>query len=296
MLKEISIPVGSKIFYNQSRFFIMQNIPGVLIDALKNLGLSGYEARTYAALVLFDAAEAKELVDFLSISKPSVYESLQRLEELGLAVKRNSKPAMFSPVPPENAVKILMESHTKAAGTASRELENLEREKVHRDRSDAIWTVYGDINVERKIRSMLRGAKTSVECLMAGRYLPLFADLTLNTIAVKLLVISDAPDADRKIRKQFSGKYHETTTLSLKKLREHLTCHHPEMPDAAKHLSMENILELIVDGSELLSIPPIPANQLTGLNTSNRAMILHSRVMNEGFWRKLVAESKEKRR
>lgn len=273
----------------------MQNIPGVLVDALKNLGLSGYEARTYAALVLYDAAEAKELVEFLSISKPSVYESLQRLEELGLAVKRNSKPAMFSPVPPEMAIRILMESHTKAAGIASRELERLEREKVHRDRSDAIWTVYGDVNVERKIRSMLRGAKTSVECLMAERYLPLFADLTLNTIAVKLLVISDAPDAEKKIRQQFSGRDHDTTTLSLKKLKELLSRHHPEMPDAANHLNMENFLELIIDGSELFSIPPIPSNQLTGLNTSNRAMILHSRVMNEGFWRKLVAESKEER-
>lgn len=268
----------------------MQTVPGALIQALKDLGLSNYEARIYAALVLHDAAEAKELVDFLAISKPSVYEGLDRLEEAGLAVKRTSKPAMFSPVPPEMAVKILMEGHTKAAGIALRELKKLEREKVHADRSDAVWTIYGDSNIERKIRSMIRHAKNRIECLMAGRYLPLFDGINLEKITVKLLVVTEDPAILEKTREQFSGRHHDVTVLSLPKLLDHLASYHKEVPDAADYLRMENLLELIVDDAELLSIPPIPCTHMTGLNTSNKAMILHSRAMNEGFWSRMVHE------
>jgi len=273
----------------------MQNISGVLVDSLKILGLSGYEARIYAALVLYDAAEAKDLVDFLAISKPSIYEGLDRLEEMGLAVKRNSKPAMFSPVPPEIAVKILLENHTKAAKIASRELAKLEQEKVHADMSDAVWTVYGDANIERKVRMMIRHATTRIECLMAGRYIPLFEGRNLENIWVKLLVISDEPDMLARLQKQFNGRNHEITVISLRRLMDHLSRHFPDVPNSTEFVKMENVLELIVDDAELLSIPPIPSNHLTGLNTSNKAMILHSQVMSEGFWKKLVNENSEEK-
>jgi sugar-specific transcriptional regulator TrmB len=51
----------------------MESIPTALIKSLIDLGLSNYEARVYSTLVLYDNAEAKEIIDFLSISKPSVY-------------------------------------------------------------------------------------------------------------------------------------------------------------------------------------------------------------------------------
>ena len=65
---------SSKIFNN---FVIiidyMESIPASLVKSLNDLGLSNNEAKVYAALVLYDNAEAKDLVEYLSISKPSVY-------------------------------------------------------------------------------------------------------------------------------------------------------------------------------------------------------------------------------
>ena len=58
----------------------MRTISASLVKALNDLGLSNYEASVYAALVLYDNAEAKEIIDFLSISKPSVYEALDHLD------------------------------------------------------------------------------------------------------------------------------------------------------------------------------------------------------------------------
>ena len=47
----------------------MESIPPALIKSLNDLGLSKYDARVYATLVLYDNAEAKEIIDFLAISR-----------------------------------------------------------------------------------------------------------------------------------------------------------------------------------------------------------------------------------
>jgi sugar-specific transcriptional regulator TrmB len=268
----------------------MHLIPGTLVTALMDLGLSSYEARTYAGLVLFDVAEAKELVDFLGISKPSVYEGLDKLAEMGLAVKRNSKPAMYSPVQPEIAIKILMERHTSSAEVALRELLKLEQEKMHKDRSDAVWNVYGDANINHKIRSMIRNARHSVECTMAERYLPLLEGISLKNVDLKLTVLSEDTGLADRLAEQFPGRNHHITVVSIEEIMAHLP-RFPGIEDSGKFIRLENILELIVDDTELLSIPPIPAAHLTGMNTSNKALILHSQAMSRGFWKMLQAGS-----
>ena len=262
----------------------MQQVPATLIDALTDLGLTSYEARTYAALVLFDVAEAKELVEFLGISKPSVYESLDKLTGMGLAVKRNSKPAMYSPVHPEIAVKILMDRHTASSETALRELLRLEQEKVHKDRSDAVWNVYGDSNINFKIRSMIRNARHKIECTMAERYLPLLEGITLKKIDLKLTVLSEDPGLKDILKAQFPGPNQAITVLSIEKIMDRLP-QFPGIEEGARFIRLENFMELIVDDEELLSIPPIPATHVTGMNTSNKALILHSQTMSKGFWR-----------
>ena len=141
--------------------YIMRTIPATLVKALNNLGLSNYEASVYAALVLFDNAEAKEIIEFLGISKPSVYEALDHLEEMGLAVKRITKPARYSAISPDMAIDLLMDNHRKAADQALEALRALEKEKVHTDKEDALWTIYGDKNIEYKIRELFGKAKTA---------------------------------------------------------------------------------------------------------------------------------------
>jgi|APFre7841882590_1041340.scaffolds.fasta_scaffold01338_3 sugar-specific transcriptional regulator TrmB len=265
----------------------MQSIPGTLIVSLIDLGLSNYEARIYAALVLFDVAEAKELVDFLGISKPSIYEGLDKLAEMGLAVKRNSKPAMYSPIHPEIAVKILMERHTTSAEIALRELLKLEQEKIHKDRSDAVWSVYGDSNINFKIRSMIRNARHRIECTMAERYLPLLEGINLKKTGLKLTVLSEDDDLVNRLKQQFHGPDHEITVVSIKELMAHLP-HFAGFDEERNLIRMENFLDLIVDDKELLSIPPIPSTHVTGMNTSNKALIMHSRAISSGFWRMMT--------
>jgi len=266
----------------------MENIPGAVVESLKHLGLSNYEARIYAALVLYDAAEAKELIDFLAISKPSVYEGLERLEELGLAVKRNSKPAMYTPVRPEIAVRILMEGHTKAAGVASRELAMLEQEKVKRDRADIVWTIYGDANIESKIRSLIRNAGTCIGCVTADRYLPLFNGADLRDVSLRLIVISNQPALEEQLKERLPGNDHHIAVISPKKFLDHALLPPPPDSHVPDFMKLDNIVELIVDEHELLLIPPLPFTFVTGLNTINHEMILHSQDIIDRLWGRLI--------
>ena len=142
----------------------MRTISVSLVKALNDLGLSKYEANVYAALVLYNNAEAKEIIDFLSISKPSVYEALDHLDEMGLAVKRVTKPARYSAISPDMAIDLLMDKHRKAAEQALTELKTLEKKKVRTDKEDALWTIYGDANIEYKIRDLFSRAKHHISC------------------------------------------------------------------------------------------------------------------------------------
>lgn len=267
----------------------MQRIPGTLVDALTNLGLTNYDASTYAALILFDVAEAKELVDFLGISKPSVYESLDRLAEMGLALKRNSKPAMYSPVDPEIAIKILMDRHTNSSEVALQELLILQKEKMQKDRSDPVWNVYGDSNINFKIQSMIRNARHSIACTTAERYLPLIEGIDLKNIDLDLTVLSEDPGIESRLKQQYSGPSHKITRISIKKILDRFPVF-SGMEDKVRFIKLENFLDLIVDDKELLSIPPIPSKHVIGMNTANKAMILHSQTMNQALWRILQVE------
>ena len=208
---------SSKIFNN---FVIiidyMESIPASLVKSLNDLGLSNNEANVYAALVLYDNAEAKDLVEYLSISKPSVYQALDHLAEMGLAVKRISKPARYSAVSPHMAIDLLMGNHKKAANLALVALEKLETEKVQTEKEEALWTIYGDKSIEYKIRDLFGKAKSHIRCMIGERYLPFIEDIRIKDVSLLLLVISDTPGLEKKLRAQFPGKNADIHVISRK--------------------------------------------------------------------------------
>lgn len=257
----------------------MESISPALIQSLATLGLTRYEARTYAALVLFESAEVKELVEYLSIAKPSVYEALERLEETGLAVKRTSRPAMYSPVSPKIAIQILVDTHSKAAKTAEKELRLLEKTKSDSPRSDAMWTIYGDANIEYKIRDMIGHAKKNIECVMGARYLGTFENLKFPNVQIRCVIFSDDSGIGENIRKKLHGKKQTVHIISFEKLQKFVPCSENDKKEIRKFMKAENMLSLIVDDQELLSVFPINTPHLSALNTSNKGAILHSKLM-----------------
>jgi sugar-specific transcriptional regulator TrmB len=258
----------------------MRTIPATLVKALNDLGLSNYEASVYAALVLYDNAEAKEIIEFLGISKPSVYEVLDHLEEMGLAVKRITKPARYSAISPEMAIDLLMDKHRKAAEQALAALRALEKEKVRTDKEDALWTIYGDANIEYKIRDLFSRAKHQISCTIGERYLPFIENIKIKDVSLRLIVISDDAALPGKLQELFPGKKADIHIISPEQFKVPPFAP-PEFDDASKFMNFDNILELIVDDEELLMVPPFISGSVSVLNTRNKGSILQMKMMSQ---------------
>ena len=259
----------------------MESIPPALIKSLNELGLSNYEASVYAALVLYDNAEAKELVDFLKISKPSVYEALDHLSEMGLAVKRVTKPARYSALSPEMTIDLLMGRHRKSADQALQILRVLEKEKVHTDKEDALWTIYGDANIEYKIRELFSRAKREINCMIGVRYLPFIENIKIRTISLHLMVISDDPGLEKKLRKLFPGKNADIHVITTEQFRVPPPFAPPEFEELHTQMDVENILELFIDDEESLMVPPFISGSVSVLNTRNKGAVLQMKMFSQ---------------
>jgi sugar-specific transcriptional regulator TrmB len=266
----------------------MESIPPALIKSLNGLGLSNYEARVYAALVLYDNAEAKELVDFLKISKPSVYEALDHLSEMGLAVKRVTKPARYSAISPEMTIDLLMGRHRKSADQALQTLRVLEKEKVHTDKEDALWTIYGDANIEYKIRELFSKAKREINCMIGVRYLPFIENIKIKTISLHLMVISDDPDLEKKLRKLFPGKNADIHVITTAQFRVPPPFAPPEFEEFGNQMDVENILELFIDDEESLMVPPFISGSVSVLNTRNKGAVLQMKMFSQLNWKRFT--------
>jgi sugar-specific transcriptional regulator TrmB len=259
----------------------MRTIPASLVKALNNLGLSNYEASVYAALVLFDNAEAKEIIEFLGISKPSVYEALDHLEERGLAVKRITKPARYSAISPDMAIGLLMDKHRKAADQALEVLRALEKEKVRTDKEDALWTIYGDKNIEYKIRELFGKAKHQISCMIGERYVPFIENIKIRDVSLQLIVISDDSELEGKLKKIFPGEKTKIHVISSEQFKVPPPFAPPEFEEIHNLMKVENVLELIVDDEELLMVPPFISGSFSVLNTRNKGSILQMKMMSQ---------------
>jgi sugar-specific transcriptional regulator TrmB len=267
----------------------MERISVELVHSLTTLGLSKYEAKIYAALILFDRAEAKDLIEFLDISKPSVYAGLEHLMDMGLATKQNSKPAVYGGIHPDLAIKMLMERYREASDRARTALAGLEIGKIPRERSDALWTVWGEENISSKVREMLKQAIEHIHCLTAERYLPLIESLQSQDVALKLMVISDRKELEVRLKNRFRGKNREVHVIPIAKLYAFGAVHSPVDAEISRYVQLENLLELITDDAELLFVPPVAAVRISGLNTSNPGMIQHTKLISRNFWDRLIS-------
>jgi len=78
---------------------------GRIIEALKKLGLTEYEARAYVAVVELGEAEAADIARRSGVPRTRIYDVLSRLEGAGLIQRiKESRPAVYSAISPERSL------------------------------------------------------------------------------------------------------------------------------------------------------------------------------------------------
>jgi hypothetical protein len=207
---------------------------------------------------------------------------------MGLAVKRLSKPARYSAISPEMAIDLLMDKHRKAADQALTALRMLEKEKVRTDKDDALWTIYGDANIEYKIRDLFGKAKKHIECMLGDRYLPFIESIKIQDIRLRLIVISETPGLAEKLHRRFPGKNAEIHVISPERFHTPPPFAPPEFLEAKEFMNFENVLEINVDDEELVMIPPFVGGSSSVLNTRNKGAIMHMKMFSLMHIRRLI--------
>ncbi len=269
-------------------------IPPGLVSALARLGLTNDEARVFGALVLLEYAEAKEIVEYLSLSKPTVYKSLENLVNKGLVITQRSKPARYRAISSDLAVSILMKEQDKAAEQALLDLTSLEQEKVRTEHEEPLWTIYGDAAIEHKIKEMFRKAGHHLSFVVGDRYAGILDEVAPRDIPLRIVVLSSAVGLQEKIRGRFPGRNAEIHVIPLELLRSPpQDLNVPEVDEAWRYMKFENVIELNVDDEELLISLAFLARGSSVLVTRNKGAIVQMKMFSQLFWSRFVGKEEE---
>lgn len=244
----------------------MATISNGLVESLKKLGLTEYEAKVYSALVLFDRAEVKQVYEYLDAPKPSVYQSLRSLTDKGLVQVVNAKPAIYRATPPQIAIRHLMEAHKNAEATALLGLEELEKSRVESEYPDVLWTLYGRENIEHKMEELLDKAKSSLRLLLPEEYLPYLKALRGRDLEIKLIVFGDGAKSTVRSYGLTNVEIHDAFNLDITDLMALAKYFRdfPLTPDL-----YNKFLMVAIDNDEFMYIPPIPVAVRSGMTSRN---------------------------
>jgi len=156
-----------------------------ILQWMRLLGLTPYEAKAYHALVEYGEMTAREISHLSGIPYSKAYEVLSRLQEKGFVEVQKARPMVFKAVAPQDALerygrhllrsleeehrerlRSLEEQHrarietlSQALGTLRRRLQTLYEGRGALEASEeVVWTIKGRENVLSQIRGLIREA------------------------------------------------------------------------------------------------------------------------------------------
>jgi sugar-specific transcriptional regulator TrmB len=138
--------------------------PVRVIDCLKSLGLTKYEALVYIALLKVDSATASEIYEISGVPRASVYTVIDQLLKKGLVSVSQSAPKRFAAFPPEDAIARLMGRIEGDVQYTRDSLSLMYRERTSPGSGceELIWNIYGIENIKKRLIHLISGAKQEI--------------------------------------------------------------------------------------------------------------------------------------
>ncbi len=134
-----------------------------LVNKLKQLGLTTYEAKAYLALVLRGTATASEICDISGIPYTRIYDVLASLENKGMAVTIPGRPLKFRAIDPRT---VLENIRNRIIDDYSRRIKEVEMNV--KDLLGQLVPIYERRTSDvRESISMIRGRKTISDTIIS---------------------------------------------------------------------------------------------------------------------------------
>lgn len=128
------------------------------VEALKDLGLTDYEARVYTALTRIKTGIASEIHQISGIPRSAVYGALEKLARRGIVEVQPTKPMRYRVVTPASTLEKLRSSFLLEARAALAALEEVYQEDADASDDDNIWIDRGARNVHDKLLEIICGS------------------------------------------------------------------------------------------------------------------------------------------
>lgn len=158
------------------RFKYPERILIFVIEKLRKLGLSGYEAQAYISLLKLGDAEANEIAGIAKIPMGRIYNVLSNLEEMRLIRAQDSRPRKFACVEPAAALERLLKNKQEEFKRVSAEMDELAEELTldlagikPKKSTKTFWTVAIGNNSLDLLRECIISANKEVLFFMASQ-------------------------------------------------------------------------------------------------------------------------------
>lgn len=226
-----------------------------ILEVLRGLGLTEYQAKAYIALVSFGSATPSEVAGRADMPHPSVYRALETLAKKSWVEVALGRPRRYRARAPE----LIEKSSIKKVKGAFVELKKIyERSKNRLEKPEIIYTITGQARVLKKIQEMLSRAEKGVILVLpsyreiAPRIDRLLGTLVLKGVKVRLITES-AEDFPQGIMVGFRKPVLAVDILvdgkeSMISTSDYSVCGWVENPVIAKHF--KEFLELLWGSSK----------------------------------------------
>lgn len=182
------------------------------VAAMKDLGLTEYQARCFVGLLRSGRATAREVSQITNVPRSRVYDLADTLSDRGLAVTYNTTPRTFQAVGPETALDALERDHRERIESATEALEGVERTEPSPPPQEGGATVTGRQRVFGQCRQLIETADREVLVLVgSGRDLGTISESLTAALERGVSVLVGVHDPD--VRARLVAEYPEMTVF-----------------------------------------------------------------------------------
>jgi hypothetical protein len=153
-------------------------------SVLESLGLTEYEARCFVALTRVGQGTARDVAEVADVPRPRVYDSVESLQERGLADVQDAKPRRFRAPEPHDAVQTIRREYGRRFDRLDGLLPRLCSPDDREERA-GVWVVEGDDAVSDRLAGLAADATEELLVVVA------VGDLLTEEFAGELAAAAD---------------------------------------------------------------------------------------------------------
>jgi sugar-specific transcriptional regulator TrmB len=132
-----------------------------LTQSLCKLGMNLYQAKVYSALISNGPCGVAEIQHSSGVPRTKIYEILNQLLEMGAVEYQSGRPVIYNALSPQVLIDRMRNSYLTAADEATRLL--AETHQIGKStETDLVWTVKGNVAIQRKALLTIASAKESI--------------------------------------------------------------------------------------------------------------------------------------